>query len=32
MEELLKSEGVEFDDNGCVKLNKHLWIPDFFSP
>jgi O-6-methylguanine DNA methyltransferase len=27
MEELLKSEGIEFDKNGCVKLEKHLWIP-----
>jgi methylated-DNA-protein-cysteine methyltransferase related protein len=27
MEELLKSEGIEFDKNGCVKLDKHLWIP-----
>lgn len=27
MEELLRSEGVEFDDNGFVKLDKHLWKP-----
>jgi O-6-methylguanine DNA methyltransferase len=27
MEELLKSEGIEFDKNGCVKMEKHLWIP-----
>lgn len=27
MEELLRIEGVEFDDNGCVKLDKHLWKP-----
>lgn len=27
MEELLKSEGVEFDKNGCVRLDKHLWAP-----
>jgi len=27
MEELLKSEGVEFDKDGCVLLEKHLWIP-----
>lgn len=27
MEELLRSEGVEFDENGCVKLDKHLWKP-----
>ena len=28
MEDLLKSEGVEFDDEGCVKMNKFLWKPD----
>jgi methylated-DNA-protein-cysteine methyltransferase-like protein len=27
MEELLRSEGVELDQNGWVKLEKHLWIP-----
>jgi hypothetical protein len=27
MEDLLRSEGVEFDKNGCVKLDKHLWNP-----
>ena len=27
MEDLLRSEGVEFDDRGCVRLDKHLWIP-----
>ncbi len=27
MEELLRSEGIKFDENGCVKLDKHLWIP-----
>ena len=27
MEELLRNEGVEFDDKGCVKLDKHLWKP-----
>jgi methylated-DNA-protein-cysteine methyltransferase-like protein len=27
MEELLKSEGIEFDKNGCVRLDKHLWKP-----
>ncbi len=27
MEDLLKSEGVEFDNDGCVKLDKFLWIP-----
>lgn len=28
MEELLCSEGVEFDDEGCVNMNKYLWIPE----
>ena len=27
MKELLLSEGVEFDKDGCVNLEKHLWIP-----
>ena len=27
MEDLLRSEGIEFDKNGCVKLEKHLWVP-----
>jgi len=27
MEELLKNEGIEFDNNGCVKLEKYLWDP-----
>ncbi|MEW6508946.1 MAG: MGMT family protein [Bacteroidota bacterium] len=27
MEELLKSEGVEFDDKGNVNMKKHLWTP-----
>lgn len=27
MEELLRSEGVEFDKNGCVRLDKYLWKP-----
>ena len=27
MEELLLSEGIEFDEKGCVRLDKHLWIP-----
>ena len=27
MEELLKSEGIEFDKDGFVRLDKHLWIP-----
>jgi alkylated DNA nucleotide flippase Atl1 len=28
MEDLLRNEGIEFDKNGCVKLEKHLWLPD----
>jgi len=28
MEDLLRSEGVEFDKNNCVKLENHLWIPN----
>lgn len=31
MEELLRSEGVEFDENGCVRLDKHLWNPKISS-
>lgn len=27
MEDLLRNEGVEFDEKGCVRLDKHLWIP-----
>src|SRR5512147_2487854 len=27
MEDLLRSEGVEFKDDGCVNLEKHLWKP-----
>ena len=27
MEELLRSEGVEFDNKRCVILEKHLWKP-----
>jgi methylated-DNA-protein-cysteine methyltransferase-like protein len=27
MEELLRSEGVEIDKNGCVNLKIHLWKP-----
>lgn len=27
MEELLRSEGVEFGKDGCVNLDKHLWKP-----
>lgn len=28
MEDLLRSEGVEFDTNNCVILEKHVWIPN----
>ncbi len=28
MEDLLRSEGVEFDDDGCVILEKYLWLPE----
>ena len=27
MELLLRSEGVTFDEDGCVELSKHLWVP-----
>ncbi len=27
MEDLLRSEGVQFDENNCVMLDKYLWIP-----
>jgi len=27
MEDLLINEGVEFDEYGCVNLEKYLWIP-----
>ena len=27
MEDLLRSEGVAFDEAGCVDLAAHLWIP-----
>ena len=27
MEELLRSEGVEFDDEGCVIMKKYFWQP-----
>lgn len=27
MEERLRSEGVAFDDDGCVVLEDHLWDP-----
>ncbi len=27
MEDLLRNEGVTFDDEGCVDMERHLWIP-----
>ncbi len=27
MEDLLRSEGVTFTEDGCVDLDRHLWIP-----
>jgi len=27
MEDLLRSEGVTFTEDGCVDLTRHLWIP-----
>ena len=27
MEHLLRREGVTFDEDGCVILSRHLWIP-----
>lgn len=27
MEERLRSEGIEFDDDGCVDIEQHLWVP-----
>ncbi len=27
MEDLLRSEGVAFTDDGCVDLGAHLWVP-----
>ncbi len=27
MEDLLRSEGVAFTEDGCVDLSRHLWIP-----
>jgi methylated-DNA-protein-cysteine methyltransferase related protein len=31
MKDLLESEGVEFDDDNCVKLDRFLWIPDILD-
>jgi methylated-DNA-protein-cysteine methyltransferase-like protein len=28
MEDLLRSEGVEFDKDGCVIMEKYLWKPE----
>lgn len=27
MRELLESEGIEFDKDGCVIMKKYLWVP-----
>ena len=27
MEDLLRSEGVTFTEDGCVDMDKHLWVP-----
>ena len=27
MEDLLRSEGVTFTDDGCVDMKEHLWVP-----
>jgi len=27
MEERLRNEGVQFDDDGCVLIAQHLWTP-----
>ena len=27
MEDMLRAEGVEFDEDGFVNMEKHLWIP-----
>lgn len=27
MEDLLRNEGVDFNDDGCVDLDRHLWVP-----
>jgi len=31
MEELLRSEGVELDKDGCVIMEKYLWLPKAFK-
>lgn len=28
MEERLRSEGIAFDDEGCVVMERHLWVPE----
>jgi methylated-DNA-protein-cysteine methyltransferase related protein len=28
MEDMLRNEGVTFDNDGCVRLDRHLWAPD----
>ncbi len=31
MEELLRSEGVEFDNDGCVVMEKYFWKPQLLK-
>jgi len=28
MEDLLRSEGIVFKEDGCVDLDRHLWVPE----
>lgn len=28
MEERLRSEGIQFTEEGCVDLDRHLWVPE----
>ncbi len=28
MEDMLRAEGIEFNEDGTVNLEKHLWIPN----
>lgn len=30
MKDLLESEGVAFDEEGCVKMSEHFWQPENF--
>jgi len=31
MRDLLESEGIEFDSEGCVKMKKYFWDPENIS-